>query len=577
MNSLLDEYISGRRRVEEPIVLPLPTSESLRSILENEEKRILELSTLVDKLLQEIDERKKTVTLVANVLSPIRRLPPEILAEIFENYVEPENFYEVYTEGKGDDNAKRPARRWRYPTEGLYNILPRFLLLSQICVQWRNIVQLTPQLWTQIDLFVKKSLPDKQLIHEWLQRSCSLSIDIKIIFERDDIPGRYEFFNWFIPYSERWRSLSLNRPLVSMFNGPPPSLPNLQRVIMPLPSRLERPRTVLRDVPQLTHLEIFSDDWKNYPNTSPLDFPFSLSNITVLCLQYLILGAPGCFRRFMCACPLLETCQLLDIPDFLQDFIPIPSFPPARLPYLKNLTLRFKGYRSSPEILNNLCLPELGCLVLQQEYSELSRKENLDQVAFLPFFVSLQERSGFQLRRFVLQPISESFMPAPPDTVDDLVDFLKLNPTLELLDLEDCRFDIPLLCRKLKVDSPSSTLEPLVPNLIRLRIAQRKREKYPNPNTTEFDYREYSPDTDSDIAEMVLSRWNPPQRPGQDGVNGDTANQNTLVQRLKDGFTFRAYSRELSPDVLSRLENCKAEGMPLCVTTGKDYHDYEYY
>ncbi|THV00013.1 hypothetical protein K435DRAFT_606193, partial [Dendrothele bispora CBS 962.96] len=83
---------------------------------------VSEIPALVDKLVRELDERKEKITRVANLLSPIRRLPAEMLTEIFMNYIEPD------------------AQR-------LYNALPRPLLLSQICAQWRNLVQLTPRLW----------------------------------------------------------------------------------------------------------------------------------------------------------------------------------------------------------------------------------------------------------------------------------------------------------------------------------------------------------------------------------------------------------------------------------------------
>ncbi|THU96627.1 hypothetical protein K435DRAFT_600433, partial [Dendrothele bispora CBS 962.96] len=83
---------------------------------------VSELPALLDKLIQELDERKEKIARAKNLLSPIRRLPAEMLTEIFMNYIEPD------------------AQR-------LYNALPRPLLLSQICAQWRNLVQFTPRLW----------------------------------------------------------------------------------------------------------------------------------------------------------------------------------------------------------------------------------------------------------------------------------------------------------------------------------------------------------------------------------------------------------------------------------------------
>ncbi|THU75747.1 hypothetical protein K435DRAFT_586289, partial [Dendrothele bispora CBS 962.96] len=99
---------------------------------------------LIDKLLQEIDERRVKIKRVTNILSPIRRLPPEMLTEIFTNYIEPNATSEVCTEEKdrvGLTSSARPLAKTSC------NALPHPLLLSQVCIQWRNIIQSTPRLW----------------------------------------------------------------------------------------------------------------------------------------------------------------------------------------------------------------------------------------------------------------------------------------------------------------------------------------------------------------------------------------------------------------------------------------------
>ncbi|THV00301.1 hypothetical protein K435DRAFT_837389 [Dendrothele bispora CBS 962.96] len=551
---------------KEPIFPSSSASEPLRNILENEGECVPQSFTRVNELLRDVDKQRKTMRF-ANALPPIKQVPPEILIEVFMGYIDLHETYEVCTEEKDDDEDDK-TRLTRasdpVPAKDFYQDLPYPLLLSQVCAQWRSVVQNAPRLWTRIYFRVchGKFLPDKQLVHEWFQRSGSLPIDIGICVSKSvSRQSQNEFLKCLVMYSERWRSLALQMKIDSIFYRPPLSLPNLQQVIIPFPNHIRPQGNAFRDATKLTRVEIFSN--RSIESMPPSYFPVPLSNITVLCLRYLF-GEPDCFRDFMLACPLLETCELLQVPDFRGDGLDIQmSFTPARFPFLKNFTLEFEGWVGSPQILNNLCLPKLESFVL--------RRRTLDSVpfqfAFMPYLVKLQKRSGFQLRKFVFRLDSGPPRSAPPDTVDGLVDFLKLNPTLEDLDLEDCRFNIPLLCRKLTVDSHSSALEPLVPNLIRLRIAQTQRMgKKP---VIRSDYRDGSRGTDGDIADMVLSRWNPPQRPEQGDINNDTTAKGTLVKRLKEGFTFEAYSRKLSPGVLSRLKDCEAEGMPLQVMTGK--------
>ncbi|THU78931.1 hypothetical protein K435DRAFT_876087, partial [Dendrothele bispora CBS 962.96] len=191
----------------------------------------------------------------------------------------------------------------------------------------------------------------------------------------------------------------------------------------------------------------------------------------------------------------------------------------------------------------------------------------------LPSLLALQKRSGFQLQTFVFQlpaAVQPHYFSQHRDnvTVNGLVTFLKLNPNL---DLEDCRLDIPLLCRELKIDPHYSSSEPLVPNLTRLHIAQV--QSAPASGRQRDVWKRLNPgiETDNDIAEMVVSRWNPSRSSDQSGgvhtSSGMTVNG--ILVKLKDGFTFQAYSRNLAPDTMLRLNVCETEGMPLCVKIGK--------
>ncbi|KAJ3911472.1 hypothetical protein F5877DRAFT_25545, partial [Lentinula edodes] len=62
-----------------------------------------------------------------NVLSPVRRVPPEILSEIFEWY--------CFSE-------KKDVTGWRHDIVACY--VPT---LVRVCVAWRNTAHGTPRIW----------------------------------------------------------------------------------------------------------------------------------------------------------------------------------------------------------------------------------------------------------------------------------------------------------------------------------------------------------------------------------------------------------------------------------------------
>ncbi|THV00026.1 hypothetical protein K435DRAFT_470786 [Dendrothele bispora CBS 962.96] len=584
VSSDIADYLSGRRiGVDGPVFLSSSTSELLCIMLVNEKQRALERSAVSNKLLQEVDEQKGVIARIFNILSPIRRLPPELLIEIFLTYAELKN-----TRAKSETEVEEDDGEFTGPVysdlvHGSDNVdLPHFLLLSQICFQWRNIVQQESRLWSRVSMRIthKQSLPDKKLVHGWLQRSGSFPLDISIS-TRDHT----DLMECFIPFCERWRSLDLDmrsKGFEVLFDRKPLSLPNLRRLVIrkpieprsdPFAERLLGPRY---DVPFLgkafvnaTQLSVFKyfpgrsyPEHNNIPSLFKCQLPFT--HITTLCLVYDSV-APVSLQGILRACTLIQTCDLLNIPDGLGDV----ALPSSTLPDLRKLSLEFTGRIGSPRILNDLCLPKLESLALRHLTVPNAAATNAVPYSFIPNLLALRDRSGFQLHTFVFQRPAIQCS-EPREDIKGLVAFLKLNPNLEVLDLEDCSFDISLLCRELKIDVRSS-LEPLVRNLTRLRIAQS--QGVPDHQGNVSGHLNPGIETDNNIAEMVLSRWNLP-RSSEQSVSiytSDMPVNGALVKQLKGGFTFQAYSRDLALDTMSRLNVCEMEGMPLRVTVGKQF------
>ncbi|KAJ7463667.1 hypothetical protein FB451DRAFT_1493179 [Mycena latifolia] len=79
------------------------------------------------RLARERDELQARVSLYANILSPLRRMPPELLAEIFA--------FAVLSDPGGTHAA--PRMKWD---------------LGQVCRRWRAVCVSLPRLWTDIDI-----------------------------------------------------------------------------------------------------------------------------------------------------------------------------------------------------------------------------------------------------------------------------------------------------------------------------------------------------------------------------------------------------------------------------------------
>ncbi|KAK7445186.1 hypothetical protein VKT23_009617 [Stygiomarasmius scandens] len=83
------------------------------------------------------------VIALQNLFAPIRRLPPEMLSEIFDHCCQ--DFSEDFN--SYNDALKRPCEfHGRCP--------PTVMILGQVCSKWRGVVQRTPKLWTRLDICI---------------------------------------------------------------------------------------------------------------------------------------------------------------------------------------------------------------------------------------------------------------------------------------------------------------------------------------------------------------------------------------------------------------------------------------
>ncbi|KAJ7476269.1 hypothetical protein B0H11DRAFT_1308639 [Mycena galericulata] len=308
------------------------------------------------KLAEERHRRTRLVRSVKEALSPIRRLPTEILAEIFlwcrANNLRAGNYCVA-------DPSTAP------------------MLLAQISSRWRNICHGTPQLWDLIHLTTSKVSP--ALTAELLARSRNLPISVQL-WEYNHIPPTATHtvgIPW--DYCDRLKRFSITSTV--SFLHPDflrqhlmfPMLTSLQIKVDGTPQLATDAVSLLtafKNAPCLHRLCLTAD----CAPALPLIFACPWSQLTHLELILPIDLAE--IRDILVQCTVLQQCNLLEV---IQRRFIAPPPDTAELPYLTKLEidiedadsppdkffeafsfpglqhLSIRGYKWSPHILQDLC------------------------------------------------------------------------------------------------------------------------------------------------------------------------------------------------------------------------------
>ncbi|KAJ7043160.1 hypothetical protein C8F04DRAFT_1175662 [Mycena alexandri] len=149
------------------------------------------------------------------LVTPIRSLPPELVAEIFSHSMgleAPASRAHKYESYYGSERLGSG--------EGHYFVIPRIhkppLIFMEICQQWRTIASSTPWLWNSISLMCNISLMPANLLlcETWLNRAGSLPLAFR--FSTPGVvrpPTRelyHELLNIVMSYAHRWRWIDLD-------------------------------------------------------------------------------------------------------------------------------------------------------------------------------------------------------------------------------------------------------------------------------------------------------------------------------------------------------------------------------
>ncbi|KAJ6501200.1 hypothetical protein C8R47DRAFT_970627 [Mycena vitilis] len=367
-------------------------------------------------LIAERDGIAERLKQYSAVLAPVRRVPPELVCEIFS---------------------------WTLPRErqirlGIVTQPPWYL--GHISRSWRNIAVDLPTLWSSVDIYHSEHLPHSmasplEMIQTQLIRSVNAPLHVNFRWCIDEPVDAPLFFDAILPHSNRWKSLHFicsqgcYNPLSHLLQPARGRLDRLEKLELRVsdgPSAfLPLHNDIFSVAPRLRHVILNDID---YPNFSlPLIIPWEQimhyrGAVSVQELADVLRSAPN----------LIGGAFWVGHPD-----VEVPSIAPITLPHLRQLYIEQGGF------LNNLTTPNL---------------EHLTGDAAGPIF-SLVQRSRCALSTLVL---TQHIRP------DLLLPLLKHIPSLERLLVHNSNSMHPNLSDNdliLKAMTVSGSADDLCPNL----------------------------------------------------------------------------------------------------------------
>ncbi|KAI6023140.1 hypothetical protein BKA83DRAFT_686021 [Pisolithus microcarpus] len=316
----------------------------------------------VERLEGRLGQIKGVISELEALLHPIRRVPTDIMAKVFEHCV-----YE--SQGYARLDIKHAP-----------------LSLSQVCRSWRKLVFALPCLWKMVRVDFSTSSPNwYRLMHSkatamrlWISRSRSVPVSLFLTSYNRVIPSPFLALldMEIMEAGPRIRELSLRFPtsslcrLLSFTQGPLEFLEYLHlQSTDTLPGSHSIPPLVLKSASSLQSLNISCFDLDMRGHQVPW------AQLTELSLRdgFSPIGdqAPSDYLPILIQCPNLRTCSLgfgSSIPDMISD-----SVTPVVLPHL--CTLKMLTYAETPYLklfFGALLLPKLRSFSINYANSSIA-------------------------------------------------------------------------------------------------------------------------------------------------------------------------------------------------------------
>ncbi|KAE9403909.1 hypothetical protein BT96DRAFT_989891 [Gymnopus androsaceus JB14] len=452
----MSQYLS-QTRIEEPIWLEADDIHFLR-------KRISEAETQLGSLDGQIDQRDaKLVDIAAcrNILSPIRRVPLEILAEILVLVC-------------------LPSYGWC----ASYDIIRYTSILSRVCVAWRKAAHNTPQLWS--NLCISPSYPeffDGQFVwlKEWVDRCQGHSLDLYLALPAPKSRKGQKLSHSILHFSHKIRVLHVSGhwssllPLIDYS-----SFPLLEEVDFEVNGFSDAYDTVELLPPQKIYALLGAPKLRFVTMREFTDLSF----LTVLMLpaeQLTSLKITSVFNFSKIYVNLLRRCEnLVNLElHYDSDVRPMDNARinlPICLPLLKSVSLN----GNLLEYLTAPCIEELTLWCNPVDYFHCCSRA-VD---------AFQQRSRTTLSTLYFENFDDDDEEDKiANITEDLIAILSLFPTVSMFGIKNGSFNINPLLRALTVDESRQVLLPKLEHLS-LRI-------------------DACADYSSELKALILSRWWP--------------------------------------------------------------------
>ncbi|KIJ94205.1 hypothetical protein K443DRAFT_683933 [Laccaria amethystina LaAM-08-1] len=359
--------------------------------------------------LRRLSEERKNISkqldLHRDQLSPIRKVPPEIIRLIFLIW----------------DADRRLPRTATYVSPNV---------LSSVCIAWKNIALGTPELWSSILVEIQKGVcyPDKRVVETWLERSgsspLSISIEERDPFLRSSLAGVdytlptvpnaepesehptesvvSSMFEVFVPHHSRWQKVHLRyKDAWSEKTGfaslpKDTSFPLLEELYLEKSYWLEQDDVDRITSTMLSAPRLHSVSWLSQKPFTTLTFPWA--QLTHFWLGHIISMTEG--LHIITFCPQLTSLELtLILP--VQVTITNDSGPIVHN-NLQRLHLRTAGNLGT--LFDRLTLPALKDLSLAELHGSFL---NIPPVHITHWpqsqFFAFLLRSGCTVKHFVIQ------------------------------------------------------------------------------------------------------------------------------------------------------------------------------
>lgn len=195
----------------------------IRTIITEKEANLARLDAEISRLLEERLAERQSLSAHKVLMAPVRRLPLELLSEIFVSLCLILHVVNEYSLRRG----------WiKLRCLGTHDfVLPNTrqapILLTQVCKAWRTVALSTPKLWSSINLGLfsikHKSRPYiPSLMDNWLNRSALLPLSISLGLHSDD-PVSGPALEVLFRHIRAWKHVRLewcmqNLPIPPLFN-----------------------------------------------------------------------------------------------------------------------------------------------------------------------------------------------------------------------------------------------------------------------------------------------------------------------------------------------------------------------